>query len=205
MLSYRARMDHSTREMVYGKVQLRSPWFSNRWQLLRDGTPVCNLQRLGKIYTTVVTRTDARWILDPHGNGVVRALDNDGNEFGRITRRSWFGRRWELTSMAWNFDLVSHRRPRSWAIELGGAPIAEIRGSLVSYNRVDVNAMIGVPLVAVLLGWHVIARPWEAIAEPSGLLPVARRDADDQRREPRSSELHRRPLRPEGPGPFTRS
>lgn len=115
-------------------------------------------------------------MLDPHGTGVVRALDDDGNEFARVVRRSWFGRRWDLVSQHWNFELASHPRPRAWAIEIGGAPAAEIRGSLVSYNAVDVNAMIGVPLAAVLLSWHVIARPWEAVAEPSGLRPVEKGD-----------------------------
>ena len=168
-------MDHSIREMVYGRVQLRSPWFSNRWRLVRDGAEVCRLQRLGRIYTSVVTMPNgARWVLDPHGNGVVRALDSEGLEFARVVRRSWLGRRWDLLSPGWNFELASRPRPRSWAIEIGGAPAAEIHGSLVSYNRVDVNAMIGVPLAAVLLSWHVIARPWEAIAEPAGLRAVPR-------------------------------
>lgn len=159
--------------MVYGHVQLRSPWFSNRWRLLRDdGTEVLRMQRLGRVYTTIVTQADdTEWVLDPHGAGVVRALDDDGKEFARVVRRSWIGRRWDLLSPAWNYELVSHPRPRAWSIDIGGASAAEIRGSLVSYNKVDVNAMIGVPLAAVLLGWHVIARPWEAIAEPAELIP----------------------------------
>lgn len=197
-------MDHGIREMIYGKVQLRSHWFSNRWQVEQNGTVLCNLHRLGRIYTTVVSRPDGRWILDPHGNGVVRALDSEGKEFGRAVRRSWFGRRWDLVSQAWNYDLVSHHRPRAWAIEIGGAPAVEIRGSLVSYNRVDVNAMIGVPLAAVLLGWHVIARPWEALAEPSGLLPMPRTDAEAARPTGLATGTALPPSRPRGPGPFTR-
>jgi hypothetical protein len=176
-------MDRSIREMVYGKVQLRSPWFSNRWVLMRDGVEICHLQRLGRVYSSVVSLPGgSRWVFDPHGNGVVRALDADGNEFARVVRRSWMGRRWDLVSQAWNYELVSRPRPRSWGIEIGGSPLAEIRGSLVSYNRVDVNAMIGVPLAAVLLGWHVIARPWEAVAEPSGLRPV--RPTESRREAP---------------------
>jgi hypothetical protein len=166
-------MDHSIREMVYGKAQMRSPWFSNRWRFMVDGVEICRVHRLGTAYTSIVSfDSGAKWVLDPHGNGVVRALDNDGNEFGRVVRRSWIGRRWDLLSKSWNYELISHPRPRAWAIGVGGAPLAEIRGSLVSYNRVDVNAMIGVPLGAVLLSWHVIARPWEAVSEPSGLVPV---------------------------------
>ena len=175
-------MDRSIREMVYGHVQLRSPWFSSQWRVLRDGAEIVRLQRLGRIYSTIVSLPGgSQWLFDPHGNGVVRALDNEGKEFARVVRRSWIGRRWDLLSQGWNYELVSHRRPRAWAIEIGGAAAAEIRGSLISYNRVDINAMIGVPLAAVLLGWHVIARPWEAIAEPSGLLPVPR--SVEERRE----------------------
>jgi hypothetical protein len=159
--------------MIYGKVELRSPWLSNHWVLQRDGSEICRIRRLGRIYTSIVSRPDvARWVLDPHGNGVVRALDGDGAEFARVVRRSWFGRRWDLFSPTWNYELVSRPRPRAWAIEIGGAELAEIRGSLISYNKVDVNAMIGIPLATILLAWHVIARPWEAVAEPSGLRPV---------------------------------
>lgn len=186
-------MDRTIREMVYGNVQLVSPWFSNRWRLMRGGDEVCRLERLGRIYTSIVTFPDGtKWMLDPHGNGVVRAIDREGKEFARVVRRSWLGRRWDLLSQGWNYELASHPRPRSWAIEIGGAPAAEIRGSLVSYNRVNVNAMIGVPVAAVLLGWHVIARPWEAIAEPSGLRAVPR--PDNERDTP--------PLTAREPNPF---
>ncbi len=58
---------------------------------------------------------------------------------------------------------------------VGGSSVAELSGSFVSYNRVRVESNIGVPLIAVLLGWHVIARPWEAAAEPGGLVPAPRR------------------------------
>ncbi len=181
-------MDRTIREMIYGNVELRSPWFSNRWRVTRDNTEICSVQRLGRIYTSIVTfPSGAKWVFDPHGNGVVRALDAEGKEFARVVRRSWLGRRWDLLSYGWNYELASHPRPRSWAIEIGGAPAAEIRGSLVSYNRVGVNAMIGVPLAAVLLGWHVIARPWEAIAEPSGLRAVPRPRDDDLEQGPTGS------------------
>jgi hypothetical protein len=190
-------MDQSIREMVYGHAQLRSLWFSNRWKLLLDDKQIATMHRMGRIYTTVVELpSGARWILDPHGNGVVRALDNDGKEFARVVRRSWIGRRWDLLSQGWNYDLISHPRPRAWAISIGGAPAAEIRGSLISYNKVDVHAMIGVPLAAVLLSWHVIARPWEAVAEPSGL----RRVSAEPDAEPRFSGplIDDRSIRPEG-------
>ena len=176
-------MDRTIREMVYGRVQMRSPWFSNNWRMVRDGSEVLRVRRLGRIYTSMVALPDkTRWVLDPHGAGVVRALDSEGNEFARVIRRSWVGRRWELVSPHWNFELVSRSRPRAWDIEIGGSPAAEIRGSLISYNSVDVHALIGVPLAAVLLSWHVIARPWEAVAEPSGLLPVRPTETPAERR-----------------------
>ena len=74
--------------------------------------------------------------------------------------------------MVYNYELISDRRPRAWTISLGGSPIADFRGSLVSYNHVRGNSLIAVPMSAVLLAWHVIARPWEAAAEPRGLVPV---------------------------------
>ena len=183
--------------MIYGQAQLRSPWFSSNWRLLQDGKELARMRRMGRIYTTAIDLAGgARWVLDPHGTGVVRALDAEGNEFGRVVRRSWIGRRWELLSQGWNYDLISHPRPRAWAIAIGGAPAVEIRGSLVSYNRVDVNAMIGVPLVAVLLSWHVIARPWEAVAEPSGLRRV--RTSDDRELKLSRPLPDDRQIRPEG-------
>jgi hypothetical protein len=162
------------RQMVYGELQLRSPWFSNQWRLLQHGEELARVTRLGRIYTSVVTVADGtRWVQQPAGTGVVQAVDELTNEFARVTRRSWIGRRWDLTSPHFGYELVSDPRPRRWRIEVGGAAAATITGSLVSYNRVDVNAAIGVPLAAVLLGWHVIARPWEAVAEPRGLIPVS--------------------------------
>jgi hypothetical protein len=79
---------------------------------------------------------------------------------------------------------VSDPRPRRWSIQVGGSKTADIKGSLVSYNRVDVRASIGLPLSALLLAWHVIARPWEAAAEPRGLVPVRVTRAQTARRAP---------------------
>ena len=168
-------MDRCPQQMVYGNLELRSPWFDNRWELRQGDQRLARLQRLGRLYVSRVELPDGcQWMLEPHGTGVVRAVDADGTEIGRVERLSWLGRRWNLVSQTFNYELDSHPRPRAWAITIGGATLAEIRGSLVSYNKVDVNAMIGVPMVAVLLAWQVIARPWEAAAEPRGLVPAAR-------------------------------
>jgi hypothetical protein len=168
-------IDRRTQRMLYGHVDLRSPWFSNRWRLYQDDTPLVELRRLGRIHVSTATLPNGdRWLIEPHGTGVVRALDHNGVEFARIVRRSWLGRRWDVTSQAYAYELVSHPRPRRWMIQIGGADAAVISGSLISYNRVRINAIVAVPMSAVLLAWHVIARPWEAAAEPRGLVPAPR-------------------------------
>ena len=161
------------RQMIYGDLLMRSPWFSNRWRVIQQGQVLASVRRLGRIYVSVVDLPGgSRWVLQPSGNGVVQALDDTGTEFARITRRSWIGRRWEITSPHFGYELVSDPRPRRWHVAVGGAAAATMTGSLVSYNRVDLKASIGVPLAAALLGWHVVARPWEAAAEPRGLIRV---------------------------------
>ena len=178
-------MDRVKSQMLVGDFELTSPWFSNQWQLTQHGSELAQIERLGRVYVSVVTLPDgSRWALAPHGQGVVRVVDADGGEFARITRRSWAGRRWELTSMMYNYDLISDRRPRAWTIAIGGSPVAEFRGSLVSYNQVRGNSLVSVPMSAVLLAWHVIARPWEAAAEPRGLVPVQQPSAEPSPRGP---------------------
>ena len=158
--------------MVTGDLELTSPWFSNEWWLVQQGEDLAQIRRHGRLYVSDIHLADGtEWLLEPFGPGIVRAVERDGSEFARVVRRSWMGRRWDLTSKQFGYELVSDPRPRRWFISLGGAPAAEISGSLISYNAVDVTASIGVPLVAVLLAWHVIARPWEAAAEPRGLVP----------------------------------
>lgn len=166
-------MDRVKRQMLVGDFELTSPWFSNQWQLVQHGNQLAQIERLGRVYVSVVTLPDgSRWALAPHGQGVVRVVDTNGDEFARVTRRSWAGRRWDLTSMIYHYELVSDRRPRAWTISIGGSPVATFRGSLVSYNNVRGSSMVAVPMSTVLLAWHVIARPWEAAAEPRGLVPV---------------------------------
>ena len=68
-------------------------------------------------------------------------------------------------------DDPSDASPRRWRIEVGGSPLAEIRGSLISYNTVTIDAPLAIPTAVAVLAWHVIARPWEAAAAPRGLVP----------------------------------
>ncbi len=166
--------------MISGSAQLRSPAFSNAWQLAADdGTVIAELQRHGRMHVSTVQFADgAAWLIEPRGYGIVCALEEGEVEVARITRRSWLGRHWDLASPTWAYDLVSDPRPRRWHLTVGSAEVACIAGSLVSYNRVRVTTNLAVPVATVVLAWHVIARPWEAAAAPAGLVPV---------REPRPS------------------
>ncbi len=160
---------------VMGEAELTSPLFSNRWTLTQQGTVLASLKRLGKIYVTAADLgAGGPLLIEPCGQGTVHAVDGDGDEVARIERASWLGRLWEISGDRYVYELVSDHRPRSWHIALANAKIADIRGSLISYNRVRVASGLGLPVPALLLAWHVIARPWEAAAEPRGLIPVAR-------------------------------
>jgi len=156
---------------IYGTAELRSPWMSNRWQLLDNEGEMATLHRISRLHISrIYLEGGEEAVLAPHERSAVVALNPDGEELARITRTSWFGRRWEITSKRWAYDLVSDPRPRRWQIALGGTSVAQMTGSLVSYNRVDIEAPMGVPLLVVALAWHVIARPWEAAAAPSTLI-----------------------------------
>lgn len=173
-------VETSARRMVTGQVHLRSPWFSNEWRVLQHDRELARVHRHGRLYVSDVELADGTtWLLEPTGAGIVSAIEDPGVEFARIERRSWLGRRWELVSQQFAYELISDPRPRRWHVTVGSAPVADICGSLVSYNTVTVDAAVGIPLAAVLLGWHVIARPWEAAAEPRGLVPSPMPDQQD--------------------------
>ncbi len=136
-----------------------------------DGT-IAAMTRHPRDHTSTVELADGtRWRLVPTGWGLIRAIE-DGDEIARITRRSWLGRHWDLTATTWHYRLTSDPMPRRWHVTVGDQVVARISGSLISYNRVDIDAPIGVPLAATMLAWHVIARPWEAASRPAGLIPV---------------------------------
>jgi hypothetical protein len=157
--------------MVYGTAELVSPLLSNKWRLVSNGQDAARLSRSGRLHISRITVPNGEEaVLAPHQHSVVHALDPEGNELARITRTSWLGRHWEITSKRWVYDLVSDRRPRRWQVTVGGTSVAQISGSLVSYNRVKVEAPLGLPILVLALSWHVIARPWEAAAAPTTLL-----------------------------------
>jgi hypothetical protein len=157
--------------MVYGTAELSSALMSNRWRLRSGNEDVAELRRFGRLHISrIYLPSGEEAVLAPHEQSVVHVLDNEGDELARITRRSWFGRRWEIASKRWAYDLESDPRPRRWQITVGGTSVAQISGSLVSYNKVVVDAPLGVPILVVALAWHVIARPWEAAAAPATLV-----------------------------------
>jgi len=170
-------MTRPPRLVVTGTATMRSPLFSNWWELVDgDGYPLARLQRHPRLHVSTIEIEDgSTWLLEPAGNGVVIAMHEGTNEIGRIVRRSWWGRRWQVSGPAWGYEVVSDRVPRRWHFAVGGEPVAVITGSVLSYNTVTVDAVLPIQVCAVVLAWHVIARPWEQAAAPRGLVPIRQR------------------------------
>ena len=75
--------------MVTGEVQLRSPWMSNEWRLTQSEVELARIRRHGRLYVSDVLLPDGtKWLLEPAGPGVVRAVEPPGVEFARVVRRS---------------------------------------------------------------------------------------------------------------------
>jgi hypothetical protein len=151
--------------VVVGEAELTSGLFSNEWQLLQRGEVLAKAVRRPRNNYTLVTLADGtRWTLQPDGWGVVRAVE-DNVPFARATRDSFWGNRWEVAGLGFSY-LLQHdgRIPRRWELAVGREPAAWLRGSVINYNRVRIDAPISIPTAAALLSWHVIARPWEAVA-----------------------------------------
>jgi hypothetical protein len=173
---------------VAGHAELNSSWFSNRWTLTQGDRELADVVRLGRLYVSAVDMPGVgRFHIEPHGDGVVRMVDDGDNELARIRRLSWVGRRWEIDSLGYTYELNSDPRPRRWHIAIANAPLATLEGSMISYNHVRIDAGLAMPVTAVLLAWHVIARPWEAAAEPRGLIPASRRQETRPASGPRPS------------------
>jgi hypothetical protein len=157
--------------MVYGSTELRSPFMSSRWRLMNGSEEVATLRRIGRLHISRIYTADGEEaVLTPHEHSTVIAVDTEGRELGRITRTSWLGRSWEIESKRWAYELKSDPRPRRWHITVGGTSVAQMSGSLVSYNKVGIDAQLGVPILVIALAWHSVARPWEAAAAPATLI-----------------------------------
>lgn len=144
---------------------MRSALFSNEWMLSQRGETLAAVKRLPRHHSSGVRLADGtRWILQPDGWGVVRAIEA-GAPIAKAVRETMLPRRWELSGVGFSYVLTPEGPwPRHWAVRLGEEPVMHLRGASLTYNRVKISAQVGVPMAAVLLAWHVIARPWEAAA-----------------------------------------
>lgn len=169
------RRAQQSRMLEQGLVELRSPLFSNAWRVLRDGETLAVARRYPRQHRSVVVLADQTlWSLEPERWGVVQAVE-DEVPFAHATRQSWTGRRWEVGGVGFSYELRPTSLLRRWALLQGGEPLVHLKGGLLTYNRVLAEVILPVPLVAVLLAWHVMARSWEAAAAPGRLLPTTSR------------------------------
>lgn len=145
--------------------------FSNRWRLVRNEQELAELRRDPTRHSSHGQMADGTiLVLQPEGWGTV-VLTADDEPLARIDRRSWWGRRWEISGGGFGCDLVSDPMPRRWTFRIGGAPIGRLAGTLWSYNRLIIDADVAIPVHAMVLAWHVLARPWEAASAPRSLVP----------------------------------
>lgn len=158
--------------MIMGDARFASRFLSNRWDLIA-GEVIGTFVRLPSRHLSQGRIGAVPVEMRPEGWGTVVFLE-DGRELGRIVRMSWWGRRWEISGSGYGFDLVSEPRPRRWSLRVGAFPVATISGTPWSYNRLTVRADVSLPAWALALAWQVVARPWEAAAEPRSLRAVAR-------------------------------
>ena len=157
--------------VVVGDCRFESGLFSNRWTLSRGDEPLAEVQRDPSRHMSHGSFDDGtRFDLTPNGWGTVE-LGTDGVPLGRIDRRSWWGRRWEISGTGFACDLTSDPMPRRWTFRIGGEPIGRLAGTMWSYNRLAVHIDVSTPVHALVLAWHVLARPWEQAAAPNALLP----------------------------------
>ncbi len=161
--------------VVFGDCRFESSFLSNLWRLIHQDSVIAELRRVPSRHITMLRLPEDEPIeLRPEGWGTVVASDATGNERGRIERQSWWGRRWEISGSGFACVLTSDPRPRRWTMRLGTEPVARLSGTAWSYNRLSVHTDVAVPVTALALAWHVLARPWEAAAAPGALVPARR-------------------------------
>lgn len=157
---------------VVGDCRFESALFSNHWRLQQGKSVLAQLQRVPSRHLSLVRFADGPLVeLRPAGWGTVIAVQGDV-EVGRVVRRSWWGRRWELSGSGFACDLTSDLVPRRWSLRFGTEAVGRLAGAPFSYNHLRVHTDLAVPVVALALGWHVLARPWEAAAAPGALVPA---------------------------------
>lgn len=163
---------HGGMPALSGTTRFRSGMFSNAWVLMSGDHEVARLYRMPSRHTSVVIlEGERRFDLRPEGWGAVVAMEGDDERY-RIERRSWLGRRFEMSGSGFACELTSDPAPRRWTLRVGGEPIGRVAGTLWSYNRIQVHSDMAIPVGALALMWHVLARPWEAAAAPGVLRPI---------------------------------
>jgi hypothetical protein len=161
-------------QAIAGEVRFFSRPFSNEWRLTVADRELAVLRRVPSRHISEVATADGtRYRLQPEGWGTVVALEEEA-ERGRITRRSWWGRAWDLTSPVFGYALTSDPLPRRWTLRVGNEPVGRLAGTPFSYNRLRVLTDVAVPVLPLVLCWHVLARPWEAAAAPGSLVAQPR-------------------------------
>lgn len=158
--------------LVSGESIFLSHPFSNQWSLWHRGEPIAEMRRIPRQHVSEVSLEDGiRIRLEPDGWGTVVARE-DGKEWGRIVRRSWWGRQWDLVSPTFGYTITSDPLPRRWTMRVGNEPIGSLTGGPLSYNRLKVNTDVAVQVLPLVMSWHVLARPWEAASAPGSLVPA---------------------------------
>jgi hypothetical protein len=156
---------------VVGDARFRSRLLSNTWTLEHRGAVLARLLRIPSRHTSDVTLPDGTTLeLRPDGWGTVTAVFDDDQPWGRIVRRSWWGRAWEIEGQGFAIGLTSDPLPRRWSLRIGSQPVGRLAGGVVSYNRLDVSSDVSVPVPGLALAWHVLARPWEQAAAPGSMV-----------------------------------
>lgn len=163
-------------QMVAGDIRFVSRMFSNLWYCVYEGTDLAEMRRYpGRHVSEVTIAGGTTYRLEPQGWGTVVAVEG-GSERGRVIRRSWWGRAWDLVSTTFGYALTSDPLPRRWTLRVGEQPVGRLAGTPFSYNRLQISTDVAVPILPLVLSWHVLARPWEAAASPGALVahPVPR-------------------------------
>jgi hypothetical protein len=156
---------------VVGDARFRSRLLSNAWTLEQGDAVLARLVRIPSRHTSEVTLSDGTPLeLRPEGWGTVAAAFDDDQVWGRILRRSWWGRAWEIEGQGFAIGLTSDPLPRRWSLRIGSQAVGRLAGGVASYNRLDVATDVAVPVPALALAWHVLARPWEQAAAPGTLV-----------------------------------
>lgn len=158
-----------------GSAEFTSPLFSDVWTFrVEDQVRASAVRHPRRHYSEVSLLDGTVWILQPEAWGVVQALEDDV-PFARATRQGWSGRQWELGGVGFSYLLRNRSLVRRrWSVDLGNEPISRLSGRPFSYNRLRVETDIPLPLVVILLAWHVVCRSWEASAHPHLLIPARR-------------------------------